>query len=461
MRTASALLALPLLLLACGARSSLSIGAGGHASTADTGGSSASSSSGEVPCSMQVLAPILTVDDPKGGDAVQPSLITQYTEPPTAALVYASRPAGLPTATRVMPFDGWGAWPPALPAPTPLIVEGIFHPGFGVLGISVLAAAHHGMVPSSFAMLFGADDGKGGVNMNFSMSAIAMDAQEVGGDTPLALASSMTTNTYLSLTRGQDGPYSKLDAFRNTIYDHSFGGGEDGPIGCASTPVSADATPVIPDATGFVDGFILGAALGTVARWREFVPHCADISPTIDPATHLSFMRVPWPESGPSPILTYEAQSVVTRLRMAPRNLGAWAAWTTEGSPDYVWSARLSDKPVFLEKEPVGIGIGDENGNTGQLKAGTFAVARLGDDSLVIGMPGTLNGKEVILVAARPDTPADTSTWSVHLSPEGVVDSPIAMVPSPTGRAVLVAWSELPEGETDHRIRIARLECAP
>ncbi len=104
---------------ACGARSELPEGAGsgGTLTTSSASGTGGGSSVGPpMTCGAVVQAtPVLTVDAPDYGNAVQPSLVVLASTPPKAAVAYVWQPTALGAhiSVRVASFAGWGTWPPA------------------------------------------------------------------------------------------------------------------------------------------------------------------------------------------------------------------------------------------------------------------------------------------------------------------------------------------------------------
>jgi hypothetical protein len=51
------------------------------------------------------------------------------------------------------------------------------------------------------------------------------------------------------------------------------------------------------------------------------------------------------------------------------------------------------------------------------------------------------------------------AAWKTVVPAGGTVGGAVSVRASPKGDALLVAWAELPAGGTQHRIRIARLDC--
>jgi hypothetical protein len=430
------------LLLACGARSGLPEGAGGHpagTTTSATTTTAATGTGGAPALACHLLQPVLTVDDAGLGDVAQPNLVTLSTSPPSAALVFASRPAQGPTSlARALAFDGWGEWPPSLGASETLEVS-----NKDASGILVIAATRREPPPSDVFSLLTADE-LGDLTFEAATSPGSPGLPVVlgGSVTALGIASNGPPTTHVVMTTFPEGPYTALLADYGEATAGAASLGATGATGCATTAIAADAA-------GSANGWIFGVALGTELIWNSggSTP-CEQNFLAIGPATHLRFTTLPWGTDLP-PVAAFEAGGTVERLRMMPRSDGAWAVWTEAGSGT-------------LNLLRVGPGPGIAAGPTSLVDTdalpGSFDVEHLGD-TLVIGqvVEQSSSAPQVRVHGWTGDGP----TWSVDIPLEGALAGPVELLASDGADSLLVAWSELAPGAAFHRVRIARLDCTP
>jgi hypothetical protein len=417
-------------------------------STATASSSSGAGGSGPVTAcnSVEVAMPILTVADATG-NLTQPSLVVVDTAPPTAAVVFAEQafPTVMGPTAQVGAFDGWGAWPPPAPVVAAVMNQkaGGIVPTGPVPGVSILAGSlADSPVASSFGLLY---SDAGGV-WTYAAWAVGTDgavitepAQAAGGDA-LMFAPNPSLNAFLGGVAAHDGSNYALDMLFSTS-------NQEGNIfnaGCATAPVAADASPV-------PDGWLLAVALGTKLTWGSGGVDCSVASSQVGPPTSIQLAKVDAMGTTVSVTQTVQVGAAVTRLRMTPGPLAAWAVWSLDGSPA-LSGAEITPSPSFWTTFQV-------VAQTGTLVPLSFAVESL-DDLLVVAAVDRVSGSpDQIQVTAVNGTGA--GQWLAMVPTGGTVDGALTVRAAPDGSAVLVAWAELPAGGTQDQLRIARIDCLP
>lgn len=441
---------------ACGARSEVTEGATHTSSTTGMGGAATTSTSAstgggggialQVQCDavnvkVEVESPILTIGD-AAADLGRPGLVVLDSAVKAAALVFAKQalPAVTGPSAQLASFAAWGDWPP----PAPAIVD--LQATDGVLPAdSFVAAPRTAQNDDSFALLY--IDGAG------FLTEVAPKAS-LDGDVGLTyalqpaekaafLSSGFSLNQFLGGAVTPDGAGSALDFA-------AIGAGNPvhfSKIGCASTPIAADAA-------AYHDEWLFGAALGTELSWDEGGLSCAQKFASIGAATKVHFGRI---EGWAPPTVykgtattTIDAGAPVTRLRMAPRNEGAWAVWSTEGVPGLRGVTLTGWKPEMGASFAV-------LASSGEIVPTSFDVAAIGDLLVVAAASHGSGGADQLRVVAVDAI--GTVKWSTSFAAEGTVDGAVSVKAWPIGAALLVAWSELPAGASEHRLRVARLDC--
>jgi len=210
---------------------------------------------------------------------------------------------------------------------------------------------------------------------------------------------------------------------------------------CATTPIAADAV-------GIGRGWLIGAAHSGAA---VLISGCRGGRAGMGPATTLDFgtlsLATAW-----SPVARPLAMTApVTRIRMSARSDGAWAVYHVDGSPR-LEGARVVPATQVVETFAIEIEIAPS-------AADTFQVMPLGDAFVLATTSSTGGGMDEI----RLDhfDAGGAVTWSTTLSAAGAIDGAVSLLRSGDAGAFLVAWSELPAGASERRLRIARFDCRP
>jgi hypothetical protein len=453
---------------ACGARSELPEGASGGSGGQGTLTTS-SSSSGPGGCfsvgpalacgAVMQATPVLTVDAPDYGNAVQPSLVVLASTPPKAAVAYIWQPTALGAyiSARVASFAGWGTWPP--PAPVIANVQNT-ETGDPLSGISLLASSNPSRSPPSLDMLYspmtvndgnfedqpqtiaGAGlDGSAGISQSMgagTVQFIATGGTDSGGAWP------GNVNTLSGVAAAGDGTGGS-PAFRLVVQFGSNFGGASASLGCSTTPVAADA--VTNEA-----GWLVAAGVGSpfnLTVSQSALPNCVtDPSVAIGPGTALTFATI-------KPLAIIATQLVqmpspVARIRMANgAGCGTWIVWSLDGEPTLtagILSSALTLDTMFPVAAAQGV-----------LVTSSFAVESLGGALVVAAVDQVAGSNDQVQVGAMDESGA--ALWSATVQTDGTVEGALSLRAAPDGSSLLLAWSELPPGGMTQRIRVARLDC--
>jgi hypothetical protein len=446
----------PLLVVAlsCGARSSLRVASsasGGEGGTSSASSSASSSGAGgaspEVCGSINVEQIMFAVDD-ADADLTQPSLVELPTSPPTVALVYSRKPlaAGAPSIARVATFAGWGAWPPS-----PTIVD-LTDPAAGnapVPGVGLLATSRRSPGPPHFALLHSDADG---LSSRSSLRAEATGSIGTSGDPrpgkPLLFASDPASdNFFFSGFSAVDGGNFALHLQDGTDeWTNGF------PMfGCSSTPLAADVAGL---GTGAEKGWIVAAALGTGINIEAPPPtpsSCAATFGTVGPAKALIVIRISPAGLGIASDVIEMDDAIVTQIRMAPRATGAWVTWSREGSPSLL-TATVT--PTLVVDQLFAIDPWDD-GAVATSSFDTKSLKSLNEVAMVVRSPGESDRVQFLQLPGI----GYAGGSGLDFSAEGRIDGPVSLLISEATDSALVAWSELPPGASQHRLRVARIEC--
>ncbi|APR76706.1 Hypothetical protein A7982_02053 [Minicystis rosea] len=409
------------LLLGCGARSALV----DASSTAGTGAAPACDPGA-------IVQPILTIDEPDD-DEQSPSL-TPLADG-RVGIAIAARPLSIVQApwAKVGAFDAWGAWPPAAPV------------------LSKVTDTFGGQVPGSFVAA--AASRVGSTDAGFAVLATGPNAQlfralDPGG-TSTASGALHWVGAGLTVAADEAGTAHLVATQHGTTLDVAVvndGGTLEYPTtACATGPLAADALP-------WGGGFLLAAATGTGLAWQTDEVPCEVIGP-VEAASTLQIARVS-SAGAPSP----SSPSVggigpVVRLRLARRGVGGWAVWTTavpSGVPVGLHLMRLeADGDGFLPLIHPAVG--------NEIDPNTFAIAPLGEDHLAVAVV-ELRSAGAVLVVRRYDGQGK-EVWARDIAVETEVPSPVTLLASPGGDALLLVWSERQPTASIRRLRAARLGC--
>jgi hypothetical protein len=440
-------------------------GTGGGTTTtssasAGTGGGTSVGPAATCAAVMQAT-PVLTVDGPDYGNALQPSLVVLASTPPKAAVAYVWQPSAPAayTSARVASFAGWGAWPP----PTLVIANvGRTSTGLPLSGVSLLAQSNPSSKPPSLDLLYAPtpiDDGSfnnwawtaGGVGLDGSISSgqlagkgTALFLANGGTDSGLVWPENVNLLSGVVTSEGETGS-PKFDL---VVQAGPNFGGEFFTLGCSTTPLAADA---VTDAAGW----LLAAGLGTAPAWKEgFGPGVTcgpDPSIAVGPGTKLTLAKIQPGSNWVAASQVLPMSSPISRVRMANRpGGGAWIVWSLDGEPTL--TAGVASGALQLTTMPPVAAA------RGTLVPTSFAVESLGDSLVVAAVDQVTGGNDQVQVGAMDVSGA--TLWTATVPTDGTVDGALSLRAAPDGSALLLAWSELPPGGTTHRLRVARIDCA-
>jgi hypothetical protein len=459
MRRALPLLASATVVIACGARSSLidetapapgatssatGVGGGAPASTSSSGGAPASTSSsgGALPqCpAATVASPVLAIEDPER-DARVPNLVALQDAAATVVAVYgAGELGGDANDLRFASLDAWGAWPPALPAPVDVALG-------GDQARALVAVPRGGAgLATKLSLAYGAMNQGTLLAREVTPTGVMSDTLYLSASLLLSLAPRLYGQAHLGIGWVNRSVFS---------FDDYFSLDADAALGGAKKPVSRSpgcaTTQPTGDAVGDTGGWILGAALGTPFQWAPFTAFCGLDLSSIEPAKRITFARIDATAESATTGDTLDVGAPVSRLRMAPRSDGAWAVYGTEGL--VYFATRVSS--ALEATPPVSIG-----GAFGAPDPHGFAIGSSGDALVLVDVETLVGGAQAI--AVRRFDPQGKPLFSLSIAAEGSVDrDPPALVISPAGDAMLVAWTERAPGAPSYRLRLARVDCVP
>jgi hypothetical protein len=428
-------------------------------SSASGGTGGCSSVAPALTCGAVMQAtPVLTVDAPDYGNALQPSLVVLASTPPKAAVAYIWQPkaVGPYVSARVASFAGWGTWPP--PAPVIANVQDT-ETGEPLSGISLLAQSNPSRSPPSLDMLYAPttvnDDQVD--NLPHTIWGVGLDgsnplSQGPGPGTVLFVATGGTDSGVawpgnVNLLSGVVAPGEGGGAppFRLVVQFGPNFGGIHSSLGCSTTPLTADA--VANEA-----GWLVAAGLGSpfdLTLTQSVVPPCVKgPSVAVGPGTALTLATI-----NPSVIVATQVvpmASPVTRLRMVNgAGCGTWIVWSLDGEPTLT-AGVVSDALTLGTTFPVAA-------VHGALVPSSFAIESFGGALVVAAVDQVAGSNDQVQVSAMDQSGA--TLWSATVPTDGTVEGALSVRAAPDGSSLLLAWSELPPGGTTHRIRVARLDC--
>lgn len=357
------------------------------------------------------------------------------------ALSFAAGDVALPPVPRLVSvaIDPWGAWPPN----TNTAVEMLPDAGasFAVARGATSALAFAGERKPSFGVLYA----------------------ETGVDVPSPIADVVTSAPRSVRFLANHGPLLLgLEAVGNAteffetwlVKPTPEGPFFQGPIlmGCALSTIAADAIP-LSDGAG-VDGFLVAFGRGGTVGG----------GPSCDGASAASALQIASVTTagevamgaliGKFPSLTEDLG--VPRVRLAPRvGGGAWALWFGK-----TLFGEDTPPPALLLTE---IAPGLVDGGTATIanidSGDGFAIAPIGAGLLLAWSEASPNGEQRIVVRSVDGGFATVGEQSFPV--DGALDADMAIVPSPSEDAAVVAWSSRSgDMKTPHRVHLAKI-CLP
>ena len=438
----------------CGARSTLETSTG----TSSASSSSSGTSGGPCTTSMRLTAPV-GVSTP-GGRQRSPALVETGADGAPVTLVFTSTPPGMPGGpVRVLhaSFDPWGAWPDADLAPVHVDAD----------GGSSLAAASEG--DGSFALLHG------GPSLALEPHGVTLDLglapDHDGPHAPLVIDADAAVATFLAPgpahllgfeRRRPLMPFGKAHQLEIGV-GHAVAGETlfVGPValGCATNPVGVAALPA--ENGGWLVALTNGTPLGDTGCFTDFA---------IGPATQVQVAFVD-PLLGVDPRSTWgslpDAGSVASGMSTialtARPGGGAWLTWfaesTSPGTEGALRVASIGHDGAWLSDVSVTDHVDTATG--GWPNDAGFTTAALGDRLAMAWLytPATTLDVADQLVVEIVDTAGAVAGWTL-IPAEGALTTPPALMVSPAGDAILVAWSSARAGQ-DERVQMMRVDCLP
>ena len=447
------LLAASALAASCGGRSALrdglsaSGGGGGSAPTSSTSSTSSSSSgSGGAPptCDQLLLtgAPI-TYEPTSFEHGSRPSLVPATDDGSLVSVVLARQivegPSVPPIRIVDASFSPWGDWPSTL-GPADQVCS------FGGEAFAVAPAMAAGQ--PGFATLFYLPTSSFPSDMYLAPGAspktsydpfpegISWDAGEPAW--PVALARGATgmlaayqigvgSHSFMSLALVDSASLSV-----EVVHD----------VACADAPFTAAA---VPAQGGFLVATAAGRAFGA-CMLDDGVP---------GPADEVHVMRFDQAKMQLTLSASFEEPDPLAHIALAKRGGGAWVVWQSDGAsaeaPPPIRAARLDEGglpvgPVF----PI-----THDGET----TGPFAAASIGPLLAVAWVDSLDPGYPTLRLDLFDEAGALVTGSSINTGPAWLYNASLSLLPSPDGRQLLLAWSDIasPDPAT---VRVARFSCA-
>jgi len=411
--------------------STSSSGTGGAGGTGGTGGS------GWICPSLVLAGPPVGVESPPFGHEQRPQIVLTEEGNEAVTVLFewmpVESPGPVPSEIRHVTLDPWSTWPPATaPASFVATTEG---------GHSFAAARSLG---SQLAVLYaqGTPNQSTGVvfteqvmpDVDGAGSQIEVDSQ--GRRARFAAYMPGTTHLVGYARPAPGGPGSGRELDVTWVHSPPSETLVEPPwvAGCVDGPVHADgiATP---------DGWL-------VARATSFGP-CEPGVPAEPPLT----LNVSWFAGSNLEALMTElpGSEPLSLVELAPRGDGAWLVWRR--SPDNMVGAlegaRLDGQGALVGEAVTLVGQGSE--------PRWLDIDGVGDGLAVVWIDTIVNGPPLVAVAAfggagdlQAEELVPTTGWA---------GGEPAIIASPDGRSLLVAWSEqLGDGIADEMM-LARLDC--
>lgn len=334
-------------------------------------------------------------------------------------------------------FEPWGPWPSGLGPPYEVLE--FFADSFAVApalpssqpGFSTLFYVPTGSFPSDMALANAAPQTD---YSPFPPPIAQWDAFEPGW----AVALARGTKGHLALYQG-DGPYAYLSVARVSPGElvNIYG------VACADAPFPADTVP----AQG---GFLVASASGgdfNACLLDDGIP---------GPARRLLVSRFDLDADHLVPAASFEEPDPIAHVAMAKANDGAWVVWQNDGS------SALQPPPiraVRLDESGAQIGPVFNVTHDGQT-SGPFAVASLGVWLAVAWVDAIDPSFPTLRVDLFGPQGTFLSGTSLNTSPNWLHDPALALMASPNGQHLLLAWSDIDVGSsTPASTRVARFSC--
>lgn len=456
-RASLGLLPVCLLAAACGAKSSLApsgdasgeggaggAGASGATGTAtSTGTATGSGGAGGTPGACQVLVvdgpPLSPTPAVTDDEQLVPRLVRTEPDGSSAAFVYIERADSSETffqTSSVALHDPWGAWPTSLGSSAP-----------------------HGPMAGFVA----------GPDRDGMFSLLTTDETEDGGDpsemvlwTPIAGVPGASSVNFTGVLPGYpllvtSNGDQHLWGFQRPLGDsllhlslvQSVAGEaiDEGPAVACSLGVGISAA-AIPLGDTFLAAFSNG---------RPFA-HCLTDDLPDGPPTRLQIVTAPGKFADAS--LVYEQEqpsSYVFQTHLTAAGAGAWAAWE-----------RIPFEPPFerriqlLQLDAAGFPVNGKVIEVGYGIVGVpFAITAVGSRLVLATMQEEPGSAPVLAVRVLAEDGALAAELILGADDGFELDSSAALLASPAGDQLLVAWSESSAINNDtRRVRVARLACA-
>jgi hypothetical protein len=444
-------------LAGCGARSTLETSAGSSSASAASSGSSSSGGA----CSPLRLTPSVGVAAPPGRQ-LTPTLVATGADGAGVTIAFARTPPGMPGGPAQVlhaSFDPWGAWPDAAVGPVHVAAEG---------GASLAAASE---ADGSLALLFGgpspALETPGGVTLD-----LGLDPDQDGLHAPLVIDPDANAATFVAPRpahlvgferRRPLMPFGKAHQLDIGVgHTVSTGTAFVGPLhlGCATNAIAAAAVPA--EEGGWLVALTNGTPLGEIGCFEDVAigPATQIQVALVDPLLGVE-QRSSWgslPEPG-----TF--QSGMAAIALAPRpGGGAWLAWnaaaTGAGTEAALRVASIGPAGEWLSDVSVTDHIDTAEG--GEPGEAGFAAVALGDRLALVWLylPDVTFDVAPLLVVEIVGADGTVAGWTL-VPTEGAIGLPPALIASPAGDALLVAWSAAPTPGQDERLHAVRVDCLP
>lgn len=453
------LLAASALAASCGGRSALrdglsaSGGGGGSAPTSSTSSisstsstSSTSSGSGGAPpaCDQLLLTGMpITVEPTSFEHGSRPSLVPATDDGSLVSVVLARQlvegPSVPPIRIVDASFSPWGDWPSTL-GPADQVCS------FGGDAFAVAPAMAAGQ--PGFATLFYLPTSSFPSDMYFAPDAspqtsydpfpkgISWDAGEPAW--PVALARGATS----TLAAYQIGVGSHSFMNLALVDSASLSVEVFASVACADAPFTAAA---VPAQGGFLIATATGRAFGA-CMLDDGIP---------GPADEVQVMRFDQAKKQLTLSASFKEPDPLAHIALAKRGEGAWVVWQSNGAsaeaPPPIRAARLDEGglpvgPVFL--------ITDDGETTGP-----FAAASVGPLLAVAWVDSLDPSSPTLRLDLFDEAGALVTGSSINTGPAWLYDASLSLLPSPDGRQLLLAWSDIasPDPAT---VRVARFSCA-
>jgi hypothetical protein len=362
--------------------------------------------------------------------------------PPRAVLAYVGipmeGPAGSPIEAHTLGLEPWGAWPPVLPPSSMLSpIEGQIAIAEGMnADLAALYMTPAGDVVYSPELVAGAPLSGSGLDVATKASPSFLSKQQTGH--LLGLGMPYTLPSGASAAEIVVG-FASSGASGAPSLDWMV------PLGCTQGGAVADAKAVDK---GALVAFANGQAQIDLAG-------CAS---GVDPSQPYSTQLVVAKITGGNPTFTTlgdvaKSLGQINGLAMAERSDGAWVAWgraSVQGADGSIEAARLDADGHFAAGPWTFQAAND-------VHSASVGAGRLGDD-LVIAWADVSQVPTRVEVRRIDGTGAEVAKGSFEV--EDSVLQGIAVLGSPEGDAVLLAYAQWSQSKGIAEIHLRRLGCA-